>query len=43
LSVGRVFAACEAGDGEEGEQGAFHGVFVGFGMEISSHSQLEIW
>jgi hypothetical protein len=25
LSVGRVLAACQAGDGEDGEQGEFHG------------------
>lgn len=34
LSVGGVLAACEAGDGEEGKDGAFHGVRCGFGVEI---------
>ncbi len=33
LNVGGILAACEAGDGEDGEQGAFHGVFVRFGVK----------
>ena len=33
LSVGRVLAACQAGDGEDGEQGEFHGVRLGLGWK----------
>ena len=36
LSVGRVLAACEAGDGEESKDGAFHGVRCGFELKIGA-------